>query len=147
MRSRRFLVILGSAILVLALGAGAVSAAHVATLSTSLTGSEEIPGPGDPDGKGSATLDIYVSGVICYSLKIKSIDTPNAAHIHEARAGVAGPVVVPLPLVGLKGKTYSNCVSTTPEQAADILETPTDYYVNIHNVMYPAGAIRGQLGD
>lgn len=129
--------------------AGAVSAAHFQTFSTTLSGAEEAPGPGDPNGKGRITLDIYATGTICYTAKIQGIDGAAAAHIHEAAAGVAGPVVVNLrpDLADRTGNKSSYCVNTTPEIAADIIANPTDYYVNVHNDEYPAGAIRGQLGD
>ena len=34
-----------------------------------------------------------------------------------------------------------------PETATAIMTNPTAYYVNWHTPAYPAGAIRGQLGD
>ncbi len=137
-----------AAVLIFA-AAGLVSAAHFTTLSTTLSGSEEVPGPGDPNGKGSITLDVYLSGTICYTAKVQGIAGVAAAHIHEAPAGSAGPVVVDLrpDLAERKGNKLSYCVTTTAQQAADIIADPADYYVNVHNAVYPAGAIRGQLGD
>lgn len=66
-----------------------------------------------------------------------------AAHIHEAPPGVAGPVVVPLaaPVDGL----VNGCVPVDLDLAADIVNNPMDYYVNVHNAPFPAGALRGQL--
>lgn len=139
--------LLGSA---LALGTvGAASAAHFETVETRLSGAEEVPGPGDPNGKGWISLDVYRTGTICYEAKTQAIAGVAAAHIHEAPAGSAGGVVVDLrpDLADRTGNMWSYCVSTTPEVAAEIIAEPTDYYVNVHNAAYPAGAIRGQLGD
>jgi hypothetical protein len=55
----------------------------------------------------------------------------------------AGPVVVPLapPTDG----TSSGCAEVSREFALAILKSPSDYYVNVHNAEFPAGALRGQL--
>ena len=55
----------------------------------------------------------------------------------------AGDVVVELrpPTFGVSG----GCTSADPELVADIAANPSEYYVNVHNVPYPDGAIRGQL--
>ena len=129
--------------------AGLVSASHFTTYSTTLTGAEEAPGPGDPNGKGAISLDVYLSGTICYEAKIQAIDGVAAAHIHEAAMGTPGPVVVDLrtDLATAKGNKLAYCVTTTPAVAADIIANPADYYVNVHNAEYPGGAVRGQLGD
>ena len=114
-------------------------------LQTGLVGSEEAPGPGDPDGSGTAVLRIN-SGQeqICYRLTVTGIAPAAAAHIHEAPAGVAGRVVVGLmpPTDG----TSSGCVTVTRTLAKEIRENPEDYYVNVHNAEFPGGALRGQLG-
>lgn len=146
---RRFTLALTVASLAVALMAGAVAANHFATFTTSLSGAEEAPGPGDPNGKGFASLDVYDAGLVCYTLKVQAIDTPTAAHIHEAPSGVAGPVVVDLriDLAERQGNRLTYCANAAEELAAEIRANPSDYYVNVHNPTYPAGAIRGQLGD
>lgn len=114
-------------------------------LQTSLTGAAEAPGPGDPDGSGTATVTVN-SGQnrVCYKLTVANIATATAAHIHEAPPGVAGPVVVGLTAPNASG-TSSGCVTVTRALALEILRDPGDYYVNVHNAVYPAGAVRGQL--
>ena len=114
-------------------------------LSTLLTGATEVPGPGDADGQGSAEIRINPGqGQLCYTLKVSGIDTATAAHVHEAVAGTAGPVGVGLtaPVAG----TVKDCVTITRELAKEIIRTPSDYYVNVHNAAFPRGAVRGQLG-
>jgi hypothetical protein len=146
---RRFTLALTVASLAMALMAGAVAANHFATFTTGLSGAEEAPGPGDPNGKGFATLDVYTAGLVCYTLKAQAIEAPTAAHIHEAPAGVAGPVVVDLriDLAERQGNRLTYCANATEEAVAEIRANPADYYVNVHNPTFPGGAIRGQLGD
>ena len=113
-------------------------------LSATLTGAAEVPGPGDTDGAGTASVTINPGqGRICYDLTVRNIDPATAAHIHEAPAGSAGPVVVPLqaPSDG----DSSACADVSRELALEILKDPADYYVNVHNAAFPAGAVRGQL--
>ena len=55
------------AMLAFASMAGVVSASSHTTLSTSLSGAEEFPGPGDPNGKGFVSLDIYPNGTVLRS--------------------------------------------------------------------------------
>ena len=122
--------------------AGAASAVEVFT--TQLQGEEEVPVRGDLDGSGFAVVAaIPEVGLVCYGVVVFGIAPANAAHIHEAPRGVAGPVVVPLqaPTSGSSG----GCVSNQAE-AEDIAENPSNYYVNVHNADFPGGALRGQLG-
>ncbi len=83
-----------------ALLATAVPAAGVGNgrrLTTSLTGAAERPGPGDPDGSGTARLRVNPgTGVNCYDLAVRGIEPANAAHIHEGSRDVAEPVVLAL---------------------------------------------------
>ena len=124
--------------------AGGPSEGSGRPLHAVLTGAAEVPGPGDPDGSGTAHVRINPGQrSICYTLRVSRIAPASAAHIHEAPVGQAGPVLVTLspPTSG----TSSGCVQVTRDLARDILRSPADYYVNVHNAEYPAGAVRGQL--
>ena len=56
-----------------------------------LTGAEEAPGPGDPDGIGLAVLRLNPGqGQVCFDIRVENITLPTTgAHIHEAPAGKA----------------------------------------------------------
>lgn len=113
-------------------------------LQTSLTGAAEVPGPGDTDGRGMATVTVNSGQAkVCYTLSARHIDTATMAHIHVGAAGIAGAVVVTLkaPATG----SSSGCVSVSRALALKILKSPANYYVNVHNAAFPSGAIRGQL--
>jgi hypothetical protein len=68
----------------------------------------------------------------------------TAAHIHQAPAGVAGPVVVPLPTPDASGMA-KGCITVQRSLVEAILANPAGYYANVHTTDFPAGAIRGQL--
>jgi CHRD domain len=152
-KARRLLLALVLAVLVALALVGPASAARLDVanhggrpLSTTLTGAAEVPGPGDPDGSGSATITINPGQEeVCWEISAEDITLPAAAaHIHEAPAGVAGDVVVTLSAPDASGFT-SGCAIVDPELAKDILKNPEDYYVNVHTSDFPDGAIRGQL--
>ena len=152
MKQRRlFATLLLAAIAALAI-AGPASAAKLGgadqggrQLTTTLTGEQEVPVPGDPDGIGFATVTVNPGqGVLCYELSVRNIAPATAAHIHEAPPGVAGPVVVPLSEVP-SDDFSSGCEQVGRDLAKEILKNPADYYVNVHNAEFPGGALRGQL--
>lgn len=124
-----------------------VYAAHTggATFTAMLDGASEVPGPGDPDGFGNITMSVNPGQErVCYSLRVSDIEPATAAHIHEADAGMSGPVVVALSAP--TGGSSQGCATLSRELAKDIIKNPSDYYVNVHNAEYPGGAVRGQLG-
>jgi hypothetical protein len=146
---RRFFPILTTALFAATLAAGIATATnHVTTLSTTLSGAEEVGG-GDKNGKGFVTLDIFANGTICWQGKVQAIERVTAAHIHDAVAGVNGGVFVDLDPFGadVTGNKAAHCVITSAANAAAIVANPSGYYVNIHTATFPGGAIRGQLGD
>ena len=145
MHRRRFafsLILVALAVMLLA--AGPVLAGG-RPFTTTLAGANEVPA-GDPDATGSATVWVNPgTGTVCYSWSVTDAATPIlAAHIHHAVAGVAGPVVVPLPPTGpSSGEGCTTGVSRSV--ALDIIRHPADYYVNTHNMEFPSGVARGQL--
>ena len=114
-------------------------------LTATLTGAAEVPGPGDADGTGLATITLnHGQGQVCYELKVSNIGTPTAAHIHTGAADKAGPVL--LALATPTSGTSKDCATLDKEKIADITKNPANYYVNVHNAEFPDGAVRGQLG-
>ena len=106
-----------------------------------------MPGPGDPDGSGTATIRLQLErGEVCFDLTVSNIGPATAAHIHEGADGVAGPVVIPLDPAPTGGSS-SGCISDVDAALLEnIAKNPGQYYVNVHNEEFPDGAIRGQLG-
>ena len=112
-----------------------------------LSGAAEVPGPGDPDGSGTAMIRLSLEeSEVCFDLTVSNIGPATAAHIHEGAEGVAGEVVVPLDPAPAEGSS-SGCISDVDNTLIqNIIENPEQYYVNVHNEEFPDGAIRGQLG-
>lgn len=125
----------------------ATPAAADSTLTTTLSGDAEVPGPGDDGGTGIAVIDVASAGEVCFTINYTvSSGTTSAGHIHEAPADAAGPVVVTLYDTADNDGNVEGCVTIDPALAADLEANPADYYVNLHNADFPDGAIRGQLG-
>jgi hypothetical protein len=145
MRIRTFATCLAAGLLMaLTLTAVAVADDSGRPLATTMTGAAEVPGPGDPDGSGTASIRLNPGqGEVCFELTVSGIAPATAAHIHVGAVGVAGPVVVGLtpPTSG----TSSGCVTADPTLIKAIIQNPEQYYVNVHNADFPAGAVRGQL--
>jgi hypothetical protein len=154
MRKRVAAVALAAALvagLTLLTAPGAAASGKATLLTAALNGAREVPGPGDPDGRGRAVVKL-AGGQACFVLSWSRITAPTAAHIHEGTAGVAGPVVVLFFQPATNAATLpgsldavAGCVAVDPGLAGKIAARPRDYYVNIHTTELPAGAIRGQL--
>jgi CHRD domain-containing protein len=144
MKQRRlFAALLLAALVALALALPAsATGKRATTLEATLTGEQEVPGPGDKDGRGHAVVKVFKAKV-CYTLEVKRIKPATAAHIHLGLRGEAGPIVAELkaPTDG----SSSGCVAVPRALSLELREHPSRYYVNVHNEPFPAGAIRGQL--
>jgi glucose/arabinose dehydrogenase len=116
-------------------------------LKATLTGQAEVPGPGDPDGKGQSNVFLnQEANQVCFSIVVSDITLPAAAaHIHVGKADVAGPVVIPLTPPDESGVSSGCASDVDPALIQAIVAKPGSYYVNVHTSDFPAGAVRGQL--
>ena len=139
---RRLTLLAALVLAVVLIAAVPVVAAQRATLEASLTGEKEVPGPGDPNGRGEADVKVYKEKV-CYELEVKRIKPATAAHIHRGGPNVDGDIVVELkaPTDG----SSEGCKAISKNLSKKLRDNPSHYYVNVHNDPYPDGAIRGQL--
>jgi len=96
---------------------------------------------GDVNGRGDATVRLNADrGRVCATITWKGIKSPQAAHIHEKSDG---DVVVDVSTAVTGGK---NCTGGVARGVIkEIVAHPKRYYVNVHNAVYPAGAIQGTL--
>jgi len=123
------------------------------TVTANLSGDQVVPGPGDPDGTGtvvirhSATIkpgvDYDKEMVLEYELDTNEIAVPlEGAHVHKKDAGNFGIVMFDFSLDADRTGTFnvSKCMGQ------DILKSPENFYVDVHNGEYSDnGALRGQL--
>ena len=105
-----------------------------------LNQANEVPTPtgSSATGVGSVIFNPATNG-IKYRLQ-HGVSGATAAHIHQAPAGVNGPVIVPFTLIGLGA---SGTATLTADQAT-ALQT-AGCYMNVHSGAFPGGEIRGQL--
>lgn len=125
--------------------AGAASAKT--ELHARLRGFKEVPGPGDPNGRGTARVVLRPRlGEVCFRIQVYNIQLPaTGAHIHEGGPGEAGPIVVALTSPDRSGRSRGCLTGLETGLLRDIARHPRQYYVNVHNIRFPAGAVRGQL--
>lgn len=149
---KRFAVLIAVLAVALAVVSPAGAGNGGRPLSTTLTGAEEFPGPGDTDATGQADLRLNQGKKrVCFDLSWAGVDgTVFAGHIHVGPPGVAGPIVVTLFEGTFAGTdAVSDCVGNVDRSLIKaIRQDPSDYYVNVHSLPnFTGGAVRGQLGD
>jgi len=115
------------------------------TFSIRLNGTNEVPGPGDADGTGQASVTINpVTGSVCVNLTSANIEPIAGMHIHPGAVGVANPPLLDFAVTS--GTAVSKCVQeAAPGDAASIVANPAGFYLDAHTASFPNGAIRGQL--
>ena len=148
LRSKVGLALVALAVVVLVVPALSLAGRNTIEVTAKLKGQNEVPGPGSNKGKGDASVFLKAKKEkVCFNLEVSKLDTITAGHIHKGTADVAGPVKVTLIDSQVQGTgTYEGCVENVKSKLIKkIAAAPEKFYVNIHTLDYPEGAIRGQL--
>lgn len=123
---------------------GQLALQAVQTFAADLSGANEVPGPGDPDGSGTASAALGGS-VVAFDLSVSDIALPpTMAHIHSGAAGASGPVVIDFD-PSWDGGTASGVVVADSAVISDVVADPAGFYFNVHTTDFPGGAVRGQV--
>jgi ABC-type antimicrobial peptide transport system permease subunit len=150
MRTRLFIALVVALAATFALAGIALADGGGRPITTALSGAAEVPGPGDPNATGTASLRLNPGQQeVCLDVSWAAVDGEVfAGHIHAGTATVVGPVVVTLFTGSFAGTdSVSGCVAANRALILDIIRNPENYYVNVHSrPNFPAGAVRGQLG-
>jgi hypothetical protein len=147
----------GLVVVMLLLSAIPAGADTEVKFTTILTGENPVTGAvtGDPDGSGKAEFTFDVEqGTVCYEIEVKGIAEPvepapgvGSAHIHFlATGGIAVNLQADFQPDQSDEFKASGCVQVDSDLLQDILANPDQFYVNIHNVDFPGGALSGLLG-
>jgi hypothetical protein len=120
----------------------------------------------DPEagGTGTANITLNVTKDSFGNISAATVDfqvnlngfpngTPiNIAHIHQGVAGIAGGIVVntglaagDLVLSNGSGSFTKTAVPATADIATGMINTPANFYFNVHSTLHNGGVARGQL--
>jgi hypothetical protein len=159
----RKLVFSAALLVLLVIGVGSASATTIedqgrasSAVLTPQTFTVELSPSGDPDGSGTAVLTVDLQeGTVCYDITVTGIGEPTEpaagignAHIHSYPDGaIAVDLETTFQLVEGTADTYqaSSCVTASRRTLVDILLNPESYYVNVHTLAFPGGAVQGDL--
>ena len=102
---------------------------------------------GDADGAGVALITVNAGQrEICWETTVSDVLLPaTASHIHRAAPGVRGGIVVFLSAPDSRGVATGCASGLSRDLLEEILQHPESFYVNVHTMDFPAGAIRAQL--
>lgn len=127
-----------------------------------LSGQNEVP-PVESTATGEADFKALANGTIGYRVNITGISNASAAHIHQAKEGENGDIIVDLlhtPTSKDKDTAYGmifrgNLTDSSlkgPMQGKTLNELASamdsgETYVNVHTTAHPDGEIRGQISN
>lgn len=127
------------------LGTGCATGPRTPVYCADLRGAGPASDALDPDATGSARLEFGGASIRFYIRTSANLGKVVATHLHQGGAGVNGPMAIELN-PGFTGDTLDGSVPVNTDLAARILANPSQFYVKLHSLKFPGGAIRGQLG-
>lgn len=99
----------------------------------------------DPEARGRAVLQFIDPTTLRFSVQTIGVGTVVATHIHRGAAGVNGPMAREIN-PGFSGDSLeATAAGLPPELVSEIRENPDRFYLKLHSLRYPGGAIRGQF--
>jgi hypothetical protein len=169
--NRLSVLIVGMSVLAVGCTDSYPSAPSQGTITTStftvpLSSANEVPAitNADAGSSGTATIALTVtrddsgnitSATANFQMSVTGFPAGTSvtdAHIHNGPAGSNAGIYVnttlasgEMALVNGSGSITKNGVNVPADRAAAILNNPAGHYFNIHTILNPAGAIRGQL--
>lgn len=151
---RRTLTLAAVAILALAVFAGAANAQAPTNLTAGRTFTIPLSGPG---GAGTAVVTLNPGReLVCYTIEVTLTtegDEPaepmpglGSAHIHVLPSGGIF-IHLDAEWTSTDGTfTASECVTADRASILAVFRNPESYYVNVHTLEFPAGAVQGSFG-
>jgi hypothetical protein len=150
------MVAVAVAVVALLLYSNPAAAQHEVKIITTLTAVDPVTGTitGDTEGTGKAEFELIPEhGEICYEIEVQGIAEPTepgpgvgSAHIHfVADGGIAVDLDAEFEPKGDDKFKATGCVDVDDELLSDIIDDPEAYYVNVHNLEFPGGALAGLL--
>jgi hypothetical protein len=97
----------------------------------------------DPVATGSVRLELGGAS-IRFHIRTVNLGKVVATHLHQGGVGVNGPMAIELN-PGFTGDSLDGSIPVESDLSARVLANPSQFYVKLHSLKFPGGAIRGQL--
>lgn len=126
---------------VVALVPASAASAQIRNFVAVLDGAQEVPPNASlASGTGTLVLD-EATRMVTWSVTAVGLSAIDA-HIHQARFGIGGGIVVDL---GPGTTSFSGSATFTAAQVTALINN--EMYFNLHTVAFGAGEIRGQISE
>jgi CHRD domain-containing protein len=133
-----------SAFLLLGGASGCATVPKVPLLCADLKGAGVGSDALDPQASGSARLELGGASIRFHVRTSPDLGKVVATHLHQGAAGVNGPMALELN-PGFTGEVLEGSIPIESDLSARVIASPSQYYVKLHSLKFPGGAIRGQL--